>query len=336
MRVRAAHERHVQRAVELDVVQELGASGKDPLVLATADRPADRPRGAHDVEVICGKLWRAVKLRLYHHPDGARIAYREAGTGTRARAAALQGLTHREFEPVVDELAHRYRVVLPDLPLHGASEDRPTHPYSPDWLIELLAGFLLDTCGPRPLVAGHGLGAQLALLAIAAPASAGQARPAAEPDAHQARAQRAGAPGGVVVRAAVVPGRRPGARPHAALALRPSRGDKLTVTDEPGARDLVRHALMDLGGNGNRVRSWAKAARSWPRGAQKDLLDAYPGLTSRCCCCGPTRTRAPARDRRGGARPAARRAAARAPRTGFLIAYDDPVGVARELLAFCG
>ena len=24
------------------------------------------------------------------------------------------------------------------------------------------------------------------------------------------------------------------------------------------------------------------------------------------------------------------------PRTGFLIAYDDPVGVARELLAFCG
>ena len=24
------------------------------------------------------------------------------------------------------------------------------------------------------------------------------------------------------------------------------------------------------------------------------------------------------------------------PRTGFLIAYDDPVGVARELTAFCG
>jgi len=24
------------------------------------------------------------------------------------------------------------------------------------------------------------------------------------------------------------------------------------------------------------------------------------------------------------------------PRTGFLIAYDDPVAVARELIAFCG
>ena len=35
---------------------------------------------------------------------------------------------------------------------------------------------------------------------------------------------------------------------------------------------------MDLGGNGNRVRSWAKAARRWPRGAQKDLLDAYPAM----------------------------------------------------------
>ena len=24
------------------------------------------------------------------------------------------------------------------------------------------------------------------------------------------------------------------------------------------------------------------------------------------------------------------------PRTGFLIAYDDPVGLAREIVAFCG
>ena len=30
-----------------------------------------------------------MKLRLYHHPDGARVAYREAGTGPRPRAPAL-------------------------------------------------------------------------------------------------------------------------------------------------------------------------------------------------------------------------------------------------------
>ena len=64
------------------------------------------------------------------------------------------------------------------------------------------------------------------------------------------------------------PGVRPRARPlRARSSCGPSRGDRLTVTDAPGVHDLVRHALMDLGGNGNRVRSWAKAARRWPRGA---------------------------------------------------------------------
>src|ERR1700748_3645005 len=61
-------------------------------------------------------------------------------------------------------------------------------------------------------------------------------------------------------------------------STRPGRGDRLTATGDPGARDLVRHALMDLGGNGNRVRSWAKAARRWPSGAHPDLLDAYAGM----------------------------------------------------------
>ena len=32
---------------------------------------------------------RGMKLRLYHHPDGARVAYREAGTRPRPRARAL-------------------------------------------------------------------------------------------------------------------------------------------------------------------------------------------------------------------------------------------------------
>ena len=57
-----------------------------------------------------------MKLRLYHHPDGARIAYREAGTGPPLALLHSMGLTHREWEPIVDELSHRYRVVLPDMP----------------------------------------------------------------------------------------------------------------------------------------------------------------------------------------------------------------------------
>src|SRR5687768_10355875 len=115
-----------------------------------------------------------MKLRLYHHHDGARVAYREAGTGPALALLHSAGLTHREFEPLVEELADRMRLVLPDLPLHGDSEDRPRHSYSPAWLVEVLAGFLREACGPRPLVGGHDVGALLALRATAT----GRLRPA--------------------------------------------------------------------------------------------------------------------------------------------------------------
>jgi pimeloyl-ACP methyl ester carboxylesterase len=279
-----------------------------------------------------------VKLRLYHHPDGARIAYREAGTGPPLALLHSTGLTHREWEPVVDELAHRYRVVLPDLPLHGASEDRPTHAYSPEWLIELLAGFLHDTCGPRPLIAGHGLGAQLALMATATHAIQ-PAKLVLLPNPMHTKPKRCGLErvGRVVVRAAVVPGVDRVVARSATLVLRPGRGDKLTVTGAPEARDVMRHALMDLGGNGNRVRSWAKAARRWPRGAQKDLIDAYPGFTFPVLLLWadedgfhPLTIAEEALDLLPDAQLRVLK------RTGFLVAYDDPVGLAREILAFCG
>ena len=107
-----------------------------------------------------------MKLRLYHHHDGARIAYREAGTGPPLALLHSAGLSHREWEPLVEELGDRFRLVLPDLPLHGDSEDRPRHPYSPEWLAEVVAGFVRDTCGPRPLVGGHETGALLLLRAV--------------------------------------------------------------------------------------------------------------------------------------------------------------------------
>ena len=79
-----------------------------------------------------------MRLRLYHHHDGARIAYRESGTGPALVLLHSLGLSHREWEPVVAPLSERFRVVLPDLPLHGDSEDRPRHPYSPDWLADVI------------------------------------------------------------------------------------------------------------------------------------------------------------------------------------------------------
>jgi pimeloyl-ACP methyl ester carboxylesterase len=69
-----------------------------------------------------------LRLRLYHHPDGTRVAYREEGTGPAIALLHSAMLSHKEFEPVVEHLSDRFRVVLPDLPLHGDSEDRPRHP----------------------------------------------------------------------------------------------------------------------------------------------------------------------------------------------------------------
>ena len=46
-----------------------------------------------------------MRLRLYHHPDGTRVAYREEGTGPADRAAALGDAEPPEFEPVVEHLA---------------------------------------------------------------------------------------------------------------------------------------------------------------------------------------------------------------------------------------
>src|SRR5579863_8048039 len=114
-----------------------------------------------------GRLrWRRVRLRLYHHRDGARVAYHEAGTGPPLALLHSAMLSHKELEPIVDGLADRFRVVLPDLPLHGDSEDRPRHPYTPDWMAEVIAGFCREVGGPRPLLAGHDIGAEVALRAV--------------------------------------------------------------------------------------------------------------------------------------------------------------------------
>jgi pimeloyl-ACP methyl ester carboxylesterase len=114
-------------------------------------------------------------------------------------------------------------------------------------------------------------------------------------------------------------------------------GERLSAQRAPGARDLLRHAFADVGGNGNRARSWAKFVRHWPHEPQRQLLDEYPRLTMPVLLLWATED------------PAHPLLAAQQaldllpdgqlrvlPGTGFLMAYDDPVGVGRELIAFCG
>ncbi|MEA2390014.1 MAG: hypothetical protein QOK31_123 [Solirubrobacteraceae bacterium] len=278
-----------------------------------------------------------MKLRLYHHPDGARVAYRETGTGPALALFHSAGLSHREWEPIVGPLAERFRVVLPDLPLHGDSEDRPRHSYSPEWLAEVIAGFCAEAVGPRPRVAGHDLGAELLLRAVAA----GKLEPSRlvlMSNRLHRRPERALklALWRAACRPAALPGLDRVLSHGAALTFRPSLGEKLSAQRNPAARDLVRHAFADVGGNGNRARSWARFARHWPRDPQRHLLDRYGSIEA------PTLLLWADDDH---LHPAigAREALDLLPHgqltvlsgCGFLMAYDDPVGVAREISAFC-
>lgn len=279
-----------------------------------------------------------MRLRLYHHPDGARVAYRETGTGPGLVLLHSLGLSHREWEPIVAALAGRFRVVLPDLPLHGDSEDRPRHPYSAEWLTEVIAGFCSEVAGPRPLVAGHDIGAELLLRAVIA-GSLTPARLVLMPTRLHRRDEMplARAAWRTACRAAAVPGLDRLLASGAKVVFRPALGERMSAQHNPAARDLVRHALADVGGNANLARSWARFARRWPSGAQRDLLDGYARIECPVLLLWAEEDRAHPLD---GAREALDLLPDAQLRTlsdaGFLIAYDDPVAVARELIAFCG
>jgi pimeloyl-ACP methyl ester carboxylesterase len=279
-----------------------------------------------------------MRLRLYHHHDGARVAYRETGTGPAVVLLHSLGLSHREWEPIVASLSARFRVVLPDLPLHGDSEDRPRHPYSPGWLTEVMAGFCREAAGPRALLAGHDIGAELALRAIIT----GQLEPARLVLMSNRLHRRDEHPGKRAVwRAACRAGALPGLDRllsyGSKLVFRPSIGERMSAQRNPAARDLIRHAFSDVGGNGNRARSWAKFARRWPVAAQRQLLDAYPRIDLPVLLLwaeeDPAFPLIGAQEALDLLPDAQLRTL---PGTGFLMAYDDPVAVARELISFFG
>jgi pimeloyl-ACP methyl ester carboxylesterase len=278
-----------------------------------------------------------LRLRLYHHPDGTRVAYREEGTGPAIALLHSALLSHKEFEPVVEHLSDRFRVVLPDLPLHGDSEDRPRHPYTPEWFVDVMAGFCAETCGARPIVGGHGLGAEILLRATTAGALEPAKLVVMPTNLHRTpERRRMRDVGRLVANGAVVPGVDRVIAHGARLLFRPERGRRLTVRAVPEARDLVRHAFADVGGNGNLARSWAAFARRWPSGPWRDLLDLYAHIDVPVLLLWadednlhPLVGAEEALDLLPDAQLRVLSG------TGYLIAYDDPVGVARELGAFC-
>lgn len=279
-----------------------------------------------------------MRLRLYHHHDGTRVAYREAGAGPPLALVHSGLLSHMEFEPSVEQLSARFRVVLPDLPLHGDSEDSPAHPYTLDWFADVVGGFAAEVLGPRPSIGGHGAGAEIVLHAVAT-ARLRPARLVLMPNRLHAPPQRAG--GVAAWRAAAMAGGLPGldrlAGYGARAVFRPELGMKLSERGNPAARDLLRHALADVPGNRGLARAWAKCARSWPRGARDQVRGLYPRLDMPVLLLWADRDRlhplAIAEEALQMLPDGQLRVLESA---GFLMAYDDPVGLARELVAFCG
>ena len=281
---------------------------------------------------------KAMRLRLYHHHDGARVAYRELGAGPPLALLHSALLSHMEWEPAAGQLADRFRVVLPDLPLHGDSEDRPRHPYTIDWFAEVLAGFAGEVLGPRPLVAGHDVGAEVLLQAVLT-ARIQPARLVLMPNRLHMPPPRRALRGAwrLTARAAALPGLDRLLSYGTRVVFTPERGMRLSARANPAAADLVRHAFADVPGNPSLARSWAKCARAWPRGAQVHLLELYRRLEMPVLLLWADRD--PLYPLAG-----AEEALTLLPQgqlrvlesTGFLMAYDDPVGLARELSAFCG
>jgi pimeloyl-ACP methyl ester carboxylesterase len=280
-----------------------------------------------------------VRLRLYHHSDGARVAYREAGTGPGLAILHSALLSHREWEPVVEHLSDRFRVVLPDLPLHGDSEDRPHHPYTIGWFAEVMAGFAYDVLGPRPRLAGHELGTEILLRGVA-DGVLNPGRLVLMPDRLHRRPARSGL--GKAWRAGARLGAVPplaGAVSHGArLVIRPETGVRLTARGNPAAADAVRHAVADVGGNADLARSWARFAHHWPpRGARREMLAELSRISCPTLLLWADQDRFHPLDIAEEALDLLPQGQLRVlPGTGFLMAYDDPVGVARELAAFLG
>jgi pimeloyl-ACP methyl ester carboxylesterase len=247
-------------------------------------------------------------------------------------------LTHQEWAPVAGALAERFRVVLPDLPLHGDSEDRPFHPYTLDWFADVLCGFAADVLGPRPMIGCHGAGAEILLHAL----QGGRLTPSKlilmpsrmhrAPQRPQAlRAWRLAASTGAI------PGVDRMLTHAVKTVMTPQRGMRLSARADPGASDLVRQSFADVGGNANLARAWSKCARRWPHGSQDHLLALYPKLTMPVLLLWADRDRLyplAIAEEALELLPCAQLRVLQT--TGFLIAYDDPVGVAREISAFCG
>ena len=299
------------------------------------DGPPAPRRAAFDRGLAAGGAIR-MKLRLYHHPDGARVAYREAGTGPPLALLHSAGLTHKEFEPWSATSTDWFRVVLPDLP--GARRLRGPAP--PPVLARLarrrrrrlLPGRARSATArwrtrPRAPTCSCAPGER--------PPAPAPSRADVEPPARPAAAAGRCAHGGWSTSAAAVPGLDRVMAHGARLLFRPELGaSSPLVAIRRRATSSVTPSPTSPETATARARG-PSCPRRWPVEARRPgYLDAYRECRRSDLLLWASDDRFhPLADGRGGAVRLPRRPAAVLPGTGFLMAYDDPVGLARELAA---
>jgi pimeloyl-ACP methyl ester carboxylesterase len=273
-----------------------------------------------------------LRLRLFHASDGARIAYREGGAGQPLVLWHSRGLSHREFTPAASELLDRVRLVLPELPLHGDSEDSAEFSYELDWAARLVAECSIDVGGAHPRVGGSGLGGQLLLRAVQ--------RGWLEPSrliVLPGPLHRPVAPGllGAVARGSASAAAPAGPLVARALTRRLVRAELVDGSASPRVTTLAASARTALLESSERSLAWRRVVARWDPEAFRELIAAYGDVACPTLILWGAGTRAaPLRAAEEAADLVERALLRTLPGTGTILAYDDPVGFAREIAAF--
>jgi pimeloyl-ACP methyl ester carboxylesterase len=277
---------------------------------------------------MCGVL----RLRLFHASDGARIAYREGGAGQPLVLWHSRGLNHREFTPAAGELLDRVRVMLPDLPLHGDSEESPDFTYDLDWAARLVAECTVDIAGARPRVGGSGLGGQLLLRAI----QRGWLEPSRvillPGPLHRPEPVRLVGSLARVSAAAAAP---TGPLLSRQLARNLVRAELVGSDATPRVKTLASSARSAMLESSDRSLAWRRVISRWDPEVFRDLIAAYGEVDCPTLILwGADAGSAPMRAAEEAADLIDHALLRTLPGTGTVLAHDDPVGFAREIASF--
>ncbi|MBO9532374.1 MAG: alpha/beta hydrolase [Solirubrobacteraceae bacterium] len=273
-----------------------------------------------------------LRLRLFHASDGARIAYREDGAGQPLVLWHSRGLNHREFTPAAGELQDRARLMLPDLPLHGDSEESPEFPYDIDWAARLVAECTRDIGGARPRVGGSGLGGQLLLRAvqrgwlepsrmILLPGPLHRPEPVRLVGSLARVSAAAAAPTGPLVSRQLTRGL--------------VRAELIGPDASSRVKTLAAGARTAMLESSERSLAWRRVIARWDPEVFRDLIAAYGEVNCPTLILwGADAPSAPARAANEAADLIEQSLLRTLPGTGTILAHDDPVGFAREIASF--